>query len=127
MRIIFVGMHNKGRLLPLDSSTKSGKLIDCVIKRLPDFEVLKSNLWGLDHYPRSTHFNYKLCDRVGYTSDDIIVALGAYVQDAFRRSPFKFVRMGHPSAVWSHEKQKDYVERALANINLEVLKKALTK
>jgi hypothetical protein len=35
MRIIFVGLHNKEHMKPLDSKTKSGKLIDRIIKRLP--------------------------------------------------------------------------------------------
>lgn len=40
-RIIFVGIHNKPGMEPLDSRTKSGKIIDEVIAGLEGRECVK--------------------------------------------------------------------------------------
>jgi hypothetical protein len=49
MRVIFVGMHNKPGMEPLDSRTKSGKLIDRIINELP-IDCIKTNLYD-DSWP----------------------------------------------------------------------------
>jgi hypothetical protein len=123
-RIIFVGMNNKPGVSPLCSSTKSGKLIDSVIWELRaqtiglgDDRIIKSNLFDLDHFPETTGFNYEWCDRVGYRCDDIIVTLGASVHENFKKSPYKVVALGHPSAVWSNRKKFDYVDNAVRLIS----------
>lgn len=109
-RVIFVGMHNKPGKAPLDSITKSGKLIDRVIAQLPGLTCEKSNLWDLDHFPLSDDFNYEWANRVAYDSDDIVVCLGQCVIDSFRRGPIPFIHVGHPSAVWGKLAQVDYIQ-----------------
>jgi hypothetical protein len=47
-RIIFVGIHNKPGMKPLDSRTKSGKIIDEVIRGLEGRECVKTNLFDCD-------------------------------------------------------------------------------
>ncbi len=117
-RIIFVGMNNKPGVAPLCSTTKSGKLIDRIIKELPNYDCLKSNLWDIDHWPKNKDhvFNYEWMERVQYKPGDIVVTLGECVRKAFVRGPVKFTHIGHPSAVWSKEKQDDYIWTALIRI-----------
>lgn len=118
MRVIFVGMNNKPGLAPLCSSTRSGKLIDRVIKELPPgTEVTKSNLWDLDHWPSLYNcFNTEWITRTQYYPGDIVVTLGESVRKAFVKSRIPFTHIGHPSAVWSHERQDDYILTALIRI-----------
>lgn len=112
-------MNNKPDTAPLCSTTKSGKLIDRVIKELPQFECSKSNLWDLDHWPKNKEhlFNPEWYERVQYQPGDIVVTLGECVRKAFVKSSIPhFVHIGHPSAVWSHEKQDDYILTAIIRI-----------
>lgn len=116
-RVIFVGMHNKPGLAPLCSSTKSGKLIDRIIKELPEYECLKSNLWNLNTWPKYAYmFNYEWMERVDYKSGDIVVTLGECVRKSFLKSNIEYIHIGHPSAVWSHKKQDDYILKTLLKI-----------
>lgn len=109
-RVIFVGMHNKPGKAPLDSTTKSGKLIDRVIAQLPGLTCEKSNLWDCDYWPKGAGFNYNWPSYVEYDSDDIVVCLGTCVIAAFRRGPIPFIHVGHPSAVWGKLAQVDYIQ-----------------
>jgi hypothetical protein len=114
MRIIFVGMHNKPGLPPLCSTTRSGKLIDRIIEKINGFEIVKTNLFDCDYLPPVTSTAaYDWAHRVGYVPGDIVITLGETVHSCFRKTTIKFIRMGHPSGVWSHEKQRQYIERAL--------------
>ena len=124
-RVIFVGMHNKPGKAPLDSTTKSGKLIDRVIEQLPGLTCVKSNLWDLDYFPSKEGFNYKWASRVEYDSDDVVVCLGQCVIDAFRRGPIPFIHVGHPSAVWGKLAQVDYIQNCrnkILNLKLQTQK-----
>jgi hypothetical protein len=119
--IIFVGMNNKPGIPPLDSSTKSGKLIDRLISELKDkFRFKKTNLFDLDHFPKGVPQDKALVEwmiRVGYNPGDIIVPLGAWVHPYFRNSKLKpIVYLGHPSAVWSNENKEKYLTRAVVQI-----------
>ena len=49
--VLFVGMHNKVGMKPLDSKTMSGKMIDAVIKELP-FKCIKTNLCEVEYFPK---------------------------------------------------------------------------
>jgi hypothetical protein len=51
MKVIFVGVHNKPHLKPLDSSTRSGKTIDGIIEQLPGIKCVKTNLFDVDYMP----------------------------------------------------------------------------
>lgn len=116
-RIIFVGMNNKPGIAPLCSSTKSGKLIDRIIDELSPLECIKSNLWDLDYWPKHDKtFNQEWIDSVQYDFNDVVVTLGECVRKSFLKSGIKYTHIGHPSAVWSKEKQSEYILNALIRI-----------
>lgn len=121
MRVVFVGMHNKPGMKPLDSKTRSGKLIDRVIKAMKDeglnCEYLKTNLYNLDHWPKhNLSQTFEWAQRVEYNGNDIVLTLGQCVYDVFKYSNIEFIKLGHPSACWSHEKQSEYILRAVGAI-----------
>jgi len=123
-RVIFVGVHNKPGMLELDSKTRTGKLVDRVINwlqyelNLSGFIFIKSNLFDIEYWPKNQTFvlnnqwveHWK--DRVNYSSNDIIITLGHTVNEIFRKAKVKSIKLGHPSAVWSKEKQEDYILNA---------------
>lgn len=119
-------MNNKPGFAPLDSKSRSGKLIDRVISALQTelnlfgADFLKSNLYDLDYFPYDEPaFNYEWANRVEYNGyNDLIIALGACVQERFKKSPFQYLSIGHPSAVWSHEKQAAYIDRAVSKVKI---------
>ena len=111
-------MHDKPNMTPLDSKSRSGKLIDRIIE-LTHTRCVKTNLYNVTSWP-DTHDAYndvlKWAQRVEYTSDDLIICLGACVQDVFKKGLIPFIKIGHPSAVWSKEKQVEYIELAIKRI-----------
>lgn len=118
--VIFVGMNNKPGFKPLDSGSKSGKLIDALIFEIGG-RTRKTNLFDLDHFPTrpqdKTLVEWML--RAEYNPGDIIVPLGTCVHKYFKGSKLKpIVYLGHPSAVWSNENKIQYVLRARAAIEL---------
>ena len=120
MRIIFIGIHNKPHLVPLCSSTKSGKLINRVISKLPDnIKYEKSNLYDVDYYPvngeaESLAFEWR--DHFDPTNDDIIVLLGARVHSEFFFNYDNIIKLAHPSSMWSHKDMNGYVKNAVMKI-----------
>ena len=113
-RVIFVGIHNKGELAPLDSSTKSGKLIKRIIDKLPSsFKVEKTNLYNIDHFPSGETQTLK--DEWYWTNlpcpDDIIVLLGNHVHKAFDFNAGIILRVAHPASKRSHKDMDDYVDK----------------
>lgn len=103
-------------MAPLDSMTKSGKLIDRIIKEIPKgVEVVKTNLFDVDHIPVDTTNDaaFKWAERVRYESGDIVITLGEMTHGYFRKTPIKFIPIGHPSSVWSNKDKETYVKRAL--------------
>lgn len=127
-RVIFVGVHNKPGMTPLDSKSRSGKLIDRIIRRMEMFEphidysvtCVKTNLFDLEYMPTEfdrvevlNQWSKRAKCSVGVRGD-IIVSLGACVNEVFRG--LSHVHLGHPSGVWSREKKTQYVRRALKKI-----------
>jgi hypothetical protein len=130
MRIIFVGIHNKPGLAPLDGSTRSGKLIDGIIRAV-DYPCVKTNLYDaaaiLKDIPE-IHILQLWKDRVEYTPTDIIVALGRNVEFFFKDPEFRTVVLKHPSAVWSNRDKDDYVRNAIQQIStLEIENKIIER
>lgn len=117
MKVIFVGIHNKPGMTPLDSQTRSGKVIDRVIAQLPGVECLKSNFIDLDHYPDDAHDVVKYFlqweKRVDYKKEDLVVALGDKVQDFFRQVEVVHMATRHPSRM-SHEHIHNAIGRVIA-------------
>ena len=127
-RVIFVGMHNKPGLAPLDSSTKSGKIIDRIIAELgSSVECVKTNLIDAESLPanadeirRSNHL--WLCENRA-TEKDIVVLLGHWVAENFWWADSMIaVNLAHPSWVVRKGKVDGYVADAV-NLIREALKK----
>lgn len=133
MRILFVGMHNKPKMGPLDSCSRSGKLIDRVINALQErldlfgWDFVKTNLYDKEYFPAQDTIQpitsvFDWAKRVEYTGDDIVIVLGQCVYDVFKKGNVPYIKLGHPSAVWSHEKQSEYITRAVGAVRNELSK-----
>jgi hypothetical protein len=128
-RVIFVGVHNKPGKTALCSTTRSGKVVDAIIRNLPEFECIKTNLHDTDFLPvdhqvrwDDTFTEWK--QRAGILPgqvigrDVIVVCLGAYVHQMFKRMPGMIMRLNipHPSTPRSKENGLLYIGRAIAKI-----------
>lgn len=132
MRIVFVGMNNKPGMQPLDSKTRSGKLIDRVIAELQhklklfESDFLKTNLYDSTEWPKD--FSQSDCMewwvRVNAEPTDIIITLGESVYLRFKK--LNPIKLGHPSSVWSHENQKLYIKRAVAAVRNQLTKSKIS-
>lgn len=131
-RIIFVGVHNKPDMEPLDSRSKSGKLINRVIYGLQievglfEAEFIKTNLFHptITWFPADANriievYNWITRNRV--KDDDIVITLGHIVNEAFRKAKVESIKLGHPSGVWSNLKQEEYIINACIKVS-EVIK-----
>lgn len=126
MKIIFVGIHYKDKLTPLCSSTKSGKLIDRIIKELPlkKVEIVKTNLY--DHCAMPNE-NDKFIHAIEWYDKnsvhsglDIAVLLGREVQKHFNRtSGITTIDVPHPAGIFGKKKQFEYV----LNVSNRIMKK----
>lgn len=120
-RIIFVGVHNKPGMRPLDSKTKSGKLIDRIAEEVysKSREIKRTNLFDVDYFPKRYEIDGLVLDfieRVELTQHDCVVLLGAYVHKHFPKLLLKTIKLPHPSSQWSHEDMNSYVKRAVREI-----------
>lgn len=116
-RIIFVGIHNKENLPPLDSSTRSGKLIDSIIAVMPkSFECIKTNLFNSTSIPSKDSLD-SMCDEWHWTylptCDDIIVLLGNDVRKHFKHLYLNTIFLKHPACIWSNANKAKYIENVV--------------
>lgn len=125
MKIIFVGLHNKPDIKPLDRLTKTGQLIHRIILGLPkDTEVVKSNLFEIDYFP---HFKDMLelknewYWKYNPDVDDIIVLLGQTVHKEFNCDIGKILKVAHPASKYSHKAMDEYVTQVIVKI-IELIK-----
>lgn len=120
MRIIFVGVHNKPGLKPLDSASLSGKTIDQVIARLTEFECVKTNLFDVDYMPlpdEIQELKMDFYDRVNISHDDVVVLLGGIVQKHLGNElACTVIKAAHPSLQFAKVKRPDYVKRLYEQI-----------
>ena len=129
-RCIFVGIHNKPGKTPLDSSTRSGKVIDAIISGLTEFDCLKTNLHNLEYLPEDSkvHWDDTFTEwrkRAGLKPgqvvgrDVVVVCLGSYTQQMFRRTVGmrNILKIGHPAVPRSTESMNKYITTAIAKIN----------
>ena len=121
MKVIFVGVHNKEGLMPLDPISRSGKVISEIIKRLPH-DCMRTNLFDLDEMPLTHEIKQVACewfDRVPCNFDDVIVLLGDIVHRNFKNIyNNKVIKLPHPaSTFYSGKKNAEYVDRAVREIN----------
>lgn len=123
-KVIFVGIHNKPGMKPLDSRTKTGRLVDLIIEGLSPivFTAVKSNLWEVDPSSERDAFA-KWAKRVDLDPGrDIVVLLGGQVTKQFAVEHYttRVVAIPHPSHVWSYLNQKEYVKAAIEKIKIEL-------
>ena len=119
MRILFVGIHNKLGTEPLDSKTKSGKLIDKIIINLKEHTCIKTNLFDCDYIPKEEIEKHKQAwiEKHKPSDNDIIVLLGNNVHKLFPDNiQSKLIKIQHPSSVWSKQSQEKYVKNVLREI-----------
>lgn len=117
--VLFVGMHNKVGMKPLDSKTKSGKIIDAIIKELP-FKCIKTNLCEVEYLPKDwleiNQHGIDWGEKYKPKEDDIVVLLGRWVQDNFFWNNCKIVKLPHPASCMGNVNKEIYVKNAIAKI-----------
>lgn len=123
-RVIFVGLHNKPNMKPLDSKTKSGKLIDRIVEkcRHHGMNVLKTNLYDVDYLPEVKDLpilSFDWVERVELFKGDIIVLLGAMTHRYFPPLPMDYtpIEIAHPASKRSHLAMDEYVENTFEKIS----------
>lgn len=118
-KVIFVGLHNKPGMKPLDSKSKSGKLIDRIIDplRYKGFKVLKTNLFDVDYVPLPDEMDslcFEWIERTELFKDDVVVLLGQMVHDNFPEIPLiNTIKIAHPASKRSHVEMDSYVEKTI--------------
>jgi hypothetical protein len=119
MRIIFVGIHNKPKMKPLDSKTKTGQWVDEVIEQVAPIKCIKSNLYNLYQLPHKEKpkDHYLLWrERVRYDPEkDIVVCLGKIVSHAIEPH-INIISVQHPSSIWSTEKRAHFIKECAMTI-----------
>ncbi len=108
----------------LGSGTKTGKLIDRIIAKLPkDAEIVKSNIFDVDYFPTySEQYDLALEWHWTYlpTEDDIIVLLGNYTQLIYKRATddpgIRTIKAAHPASKRGHEAMDNYVKDVVKKI-----------
>lgn len=125
-RVIFVGIHNKPGKKPLDSSTRTGKVIDRIIAGLRGFECVKSNLFHKDYLPSEEDIKYRKpyrithawVLRVNWNSGDIVVLLGNDVAKIFKKANVNLpvIEARHPASIWSYLDREAYARAIIRRI-----------
>jgi hypothetical protein len=116
-RIIFVGIHNKPGMEPLDSRTKSGKIIDEVIKGLEGWECVKSNLFNTDGIPEGwlkQFWTNDWMERIKPVPGDYFFLLGKIVHDNFPLCGRRCIEVEHPAS--RHIKREQYIKSLIEKI-----------
>ena len=125
--VYFVGMHNKPGKLPLDSNTKTGKIIDEIISGIKS-NCVKTNLCEVEYHQielvnqaeidvkaKEWHYKYKPKD------EDVIVLLGNWVKENFEWNFGKklknTVELFHPASFKVRGNKSQYVSDAIKLIN----------
>jgi hypothetical protein len=120
--VYFVGMHNKPGMKPLDSTTRTGTIIDKIIKGLSDDAALcvKTNLCDMERVAQNSselqvHRDW-WHERFDVKPKDVVVLLGDWVHKAFDCRNLRIVKLRHPARAG-----KNYSNEAVA-----LIKKALS-
>jgi len=116
--VLFVGMHNKQNMQPLDSNTWSGKIIDKIIAELKN-DFIKTNLCDVDYLPNDKkeieQHNYKWYFKY-HNNNSVVVLLGNWVAKHFYRDDEKVIVLNHPSSFICRKNVKEYVSNAIEKI-----------
>lgn len=113
-------MHNKPGMGPLDSKTRSGKIIDTIIDSLWDCDCIKTNLCDVDYFVKDHKevlaHNLQWSKVHQPTDNDMCVLLGAWVQENFLLNACKIIKLAHPAAWCQWPDKNEYVKNALLKI-----------
>ena len=127
-RIIFVGMCHKPDKPALCPTTKTGKLINRIIAKLPSStQIEKTNLYSTDYLPMKSDEQIELQEEWFWTTlptyDDVIVLLGQRTQLDFVRMNnnhnLRPLRVAHPASKRSHVDMDKYVN----DVSMKILKR----
>lgn len=122
MKIFFVGIHNKPGKKPLDSSTKTGKIVDKIIEQL-SCECEKTNLYDLNHLPEHSEERQQLAiewfSRINIQKGDVAILLGKDVQKNFIKNliGINLLEINHPSSLFGKIKTENYTKETVKLIN----------
>jgi hypothetical protein len=121
--VIFVGMHNKPGMKPLDSKTMSGKIIDSVIKGL-SLKCVKTNLCEVEYCPIDKKeiwvSNLDWNSKYEPTDESVIVLLGQWVQKNFLLTNAKIIKIPHPASFMGRVNKDAYINNAISRISKAV-------
>lgn len=114
-------MHNKSGMLPLDSRTKTGKIIDSLIVELQgEFDCVKSNLCDTDYFVTDSNElfrqNNRWLEEMDPQKQDIVITLGQWVYDNLRRGDFKIIKSKHPASLFGITKTDEYKQYILSKL-----------
>ena len=122
-------MHNKPGMKPLDSSTKTGKVVDEIIRTASCFAI-KSNLCDYDYLPKDKKViyasNLEWNARYKPNKDTIIILLGDWVQKNFLLTEAKIIKVAHPSSLFGSEKRKKYIADVVIQIENEIARQHIS-
>lgn len=131
-KVVFVGITDKNGKEPFDSSTKSGQIIDLIIKELPCccekinyISYAPLDELGKLRYPTKGELSDAFPffqQTILQLSPDLIVICGNMIFDELKRHSFSgwcFLKIKHPSYVWVyHRKELDgYINETVKQIN----------
>lgn len=120
-RIIFIGMHNKKGMKPLDSKTMTGKVIDSIIIGLNNSNCIKTNLCECEYMPvdkqEIQEWNNVWHQKYEPTTKDVVVTLGTWVHENFDQRSISVVKLGHPAGQYGTSKKLEYINNAILKIN----------
>ena len=112
--IYFVGMHNKEGMLPLDSRTRTGKLIDKIIAGV-NVDCYKTNFSDTTFLPNDKDIEViaeEWWSVWNPKKEDVIILLGAWVQKNFiHKNGFTICPVKHPAGIFGTAKRGKYVEQ----------------
>lgn len=141
MNIAFVGLSNKEGKKPLDSSTKSGILIDEVINKL-EHNILKTNLCNFTPLDENCKLRYPTQKEMDNSVKDLLLSLSenncnivfllgdkvthtlekfykTKIRNIYEHEGVFFISVKHPSYIMTYKrKEKDiYIENIINIIN----------
>lgn len=131
-KILLLGLSNKPNLKAFDSETNSGKLVDMIISKCKNYELIKANLVSFAPLDTNNKVRYpnkkELLNGADIWSEkiyefDCIVLFGKMVQDVIlkddRFSSVKLICSSHPSYIWvyKHNEIDTYINEIVNEIN----------
>jgi hypothetical protein len=122
MKVIFIGIHNKEDKVPLCSSTKTGKVIDKIIKEIP-VKCQKTNLYDVEYFPFDEKEKQDLAkewiERIDPDPFDLIVTIGADVKEHFiNLYENKVISIRHPASIYAKNKTAELINKTIERIKI---------